>query len=694
LRMKFIATAVLFAGIWYSTYAGNENGSPGYPYIIEHANKMDQLEETSRKIFYFNSIISDYVQKPMAVTWASVMPEYGIKGVNRFFNNLEYPKRLINSLLQADFSSSGSESLRFLLNTTVGIAGLYDPAKSWFKISPRQKDFGQTLAGWGVDEGSYVTLPLAGGNSVRGGVGSVVDLAFNPLTYVPFAYAKAAVTGTKIANVNADFYNELDMLNKTFADPYAIHKMYFYSRRTFTLKKFDDSNNNLSTLRGLYHDELAKVPQFVGKKHPDEDLADLKIAAYQGQSPEIDTFRYLKFTISNEEESIWDDMSLWNHEFKNIKQIGKISIASGNKYKLPYAYWLQSDEDAPTAYIIHGVGSGVHGSELNTLAKLLFDQKYSVVVLPSILNWEFVRAAAENWLPGYLPEDVKMIDKVMRLVSEDLHKKKDTKPAWNILLGVSLGGMHTVKLAEIDQQCKKPLFKQYIAVNPPVDLIYGMKIFDNYCKVWTGFEPMEQLNIAALLNAKYNMLAMRLHAPLSRKAKVRKAVAAKQLRASKMYGGEVPFVQSEAEALLSLKAKQVTIELFYSIYKHKNKLLPLNLQRKYNEKELYREIVKFEFADYAEKVLVPFYKNKFGSDFTIKNLKEAANLTSREAALRDNSKLFVLHTADDIFLSRKHKLWLKRAMNERCVIFDHGGHLGEMYTEVFQDKLKEIVIKL
>ena len=685
MKTKLLLTlAVLF--MWIVVQAAEDDVvcGPEYPHIVEYANQMDSLENANRGIFTFNSYVDDYFLMPLAVTWASIIPEYGIKGIHRVFNNFYYPKRFANAILQGDWNTSGSESLRFAINSTVGLLGFYDPAKDWFDIHPREKDFGQTLAKWGVNEGSYVVMPFGGGNNMRDGFGSAVDVLFNPLTYFSFGYAPLAANGVNAANANADFHHEVELLSKNSADAYGMQKVYFYLRRYLVTNELDDYEKNFTAIKKVYGEELKKVPQTVGKVHADTDLANVRIPDYKGQSPEIDSFRYNKLVVYEEDESIWDDMSLWNNEFKNRRKTTEVSIVDDERNrKLPYAYWRQDEEMAPVAYVIPRANGGVFNHELDGFAKLLFDQGYSVVIIPNVFSWQFIAAAAGDWLPGYMPEDVRMLDSVIQLVEEDFCEKEGLVPEHRILTGISLGGMQVLKLAELDQKRSASIYKRYAAVNPPVDMVHAMRVLDGYSDIWSNFEVSEQLMITSMLLVKHHMFIAGLRAAYSDKSKGDKAPQG-IAKIKKMYGGEMPFVQSEARALFSLKAKQSTIEMLYTLYKYDKSLLHLNLLEPNNNKELYTAIVGFSYEDYANKVLIPFFRKKYGPNFGVYNLKVSANLEKQERLLRENGNVFVLHTVDDMFVSREHKEWLKENMGTRCLMFDHGGHLGEMYTEKFR----------
>ncbi|MDF1881972.1 VacJ family lipoprotein [Sulfurimonas sp. MAG313] len=116
--------------------------------------------------------------------YAYVVPEVGRKSVNHFFNNLYYPVSLMNNILQLEIMDSGTETMRFLINSTIGLLGLFDPADAWFDIPMKKEDFGQTLGYYGVGSGFPIVLPFFGQRNLRDLTGTFVDGFVDPLYYV------------------------------------------------------------------------------------------------------------------------------------------------------------------------------------------------------------------------------------------------------------------------------------------------------------------------------------------------------------------------------------------------------------------------------------------------------------------------------------------------------------------------------
>ena len=141
---------------------------------IEIVEVYDPLEPVNRGIFWFNDKMYFYVMKPVARALRHT-PEPLRISIKNFFLNLEAPVRMVNAALQGRFAAAGDELTRFATNTTLGIGGLYDPAKEHFDIRMHEEDTGQTLGHYGVGPGPYLVLPFIGPSNVRDGIGLFGD---------------------------------------------------------------------------------------------------------------------------------------------------------------------------------------------------------------------------------------------------------------------------------------------------------------------------------------------------------------------------------------------------------------------------------------------------------------------------------------------------------------------------------------
>jgi phospholipid-binding lipoprotein MlaA len=194
----------------------------------------DPLEPLNRAFFHFNDKLYFWVVKPAAQGYSYFLAEDVRICVRDFFHNLLAPVRIVNSLLQGKVKNSGIETARFLINSTVGIVGLADPAKREFGLVTQDEDLGQTLGVYGAGEGFYLCWPFFGPSNVRDTVGLVGDAFLSPLTYITssdFGAGVAVRAGSSVNNASLTI-GDYETFKASAIDPYiALRDAYSQYRR-------------------------------------------------------------------------------------------------------------------------------------------------------------------------------------------------------------------------------------------------------------------------------------------------------------------------------------------------------------------------------------------------------------------------------------------------------------------------------
>ncbi len=194
-------------------------------------NPADPWETMNRQTHAINMKLDKLILHPLAVNYVEHVPETVRGSVSNFFDNLAEPRNTINNLLQGKFSDGFVSFARFLINSTVGVVGLFDVASHW-NINHHPEDFGQTLGRWGVPNGPYVVLPLMGYCTVRETVGLGLNWAVNPMSHLDSDYRWATLSAGGIWTVEqrAQLLST-DMMLATALDPYiAIRDAYLQQR--------------------------------------------------------------------------------------------------------------------------------------------------------------------------------------------------------------------------------------------------------------------------------------------------------------------------------------------------------------------------------------------------------------------------------------------------------------------------------
>jgi phospholipid-binding lipoprotein MlaA len=186
----------------------------------ERATIADPLEPFNRAMFTFNDRMYFWLLKPVAQGYKAVIPEPARVSVSNFFYNLRYPVRAVSCLLQFDFSCFAIVSARFVINTTLGIAGFFDVASSDENLRRRDVDLGQTLGIYGVGQGFYFIWPVIGPSSPRDTVGLVGDFFLYPVSYLDPWYVWLAVRGYQEINATSLVIGDYEAFKEAAIDPY------------------------------------------------------------------------------------------------------------------------------------------------------------------------------------------------------------------------------------------------------------------------------------------------------------------------------------------------------------------------------------------------------------------------------------------------------------------------------------------
>ncbi|MGQ0741019.1 MAG: MlaA family lipoprotein [Alphaproteobacteria bacterium] len=197
----------------------------------EDAN--DPLEGVNRSIFHASLVTDHLVIRPIALGYRHVVPKPVRKSVRNFLNNLDSPPIFANQVFQGDLDEAGNTLVRFGINTTVGVGGLFEVAEDWGY--PREtEDFGQTLGTYGMGEGPYLFLPLAGPAPPRDLFGRVVDIFLDPTTYVHMGnkkYWRYVRFGVDAIDLRERNIETLDEIERTSVDYYAtVRSLYRQTR--------------------------------------------------------------------------------------------------------------------------------------------------------------------------------------------------------------------------------------------------------------------------------------------------------------------------------------------------------------------------------------------------------------------------------------------------------------------------------
>jgi phospholipid-binding lipoprotein MlaA len=200
---------------------------------VEETPPNDPAEATNRRIFGFNMAVDRNVTKPVAEAYENHVPDGIRHGVHNFVTNLDEPKVFVNDVLQGNLTRAAATTGRFVLNSTVGLAGIFDVAGS-LNLPHHEADFGETFGVWGIGPGPAVQLPLLGSSNARDSVGTVLGFVANPLMQVPggaITAISAVGAGGGVVDGRAQILDASNALEKNSVDYYATLRSVTAQRR-------------------------------------------------------------------------------------------------------------------------------------------------------------------------------------------------------------------------------------------------------------------------------------------------------------------------------------------------------------------------------------------------------------------------------------------------------------------------------
>lgn len=208
------------------------------------AEIQDPFENTNRAVFSFNTAVDKALIHPVAKGYNTVVPKPARTGVENVLRNLKSPVIFANQALQGDVTGAGTVLVRAVVNTLVGVGGLFDVAASE-GIPYEAEDFGQTLAKWGVGHGPYLVVPIIGPSSLRDYVGYAVDSFADPLRWYLFNVDKEDIyygkLGVEYLSLRASLVATLEELEKSSIDYYAATRSAYYQHREALINDQDSS---------------------------------------------------------------------------------------------------------------------------------------------------------------------------------------------------------------------------------------------------------------------------------------------------------------------------------------------------------------------------------------------------------------------------------------------------------------------
>jgi phospholipid-binding lipoprotein MlaA len=193
----------------------------------------DPWERVNRSTYKFNDTLDKAVLRPVAHGYQNVTPQFVRTGVSNFMDNLGYPLVIVNDLLQARFKTFARDTGRLLINTTLGIGGLLDPATP-AGLEKTENDFGLTFGRWGIPKGPYFVIPFLGPSDVRDGLGRIPGAYLSPQNYINDAWVQYSIWLVSLLDARYRLLPTDTLIDNAY-DPYLFVKNAYLQRRDYLL---------------------------------------------------------------------------------------------------------------------------------------------------------------------------------------------------------------------------------------------------------------------------------------------------------------------------------------------------------------------------------------------------------------------------------------------------------------------------
>ena len=605
----------------------------------------DPFEPFNRVMWGFNKALMTDVIKPSSRVYRFVVVKPIRTGIGNIGRNLTYPGRLINNLLEGKWAGARDESYRFACNTTVGVAGFFDPATRW-QIPKSDADFGQTFGQWGWQPQFFIMLPIYGPSNERDTIGLAADTAANPLLYIapykfdlnkpltylgPYSYVAYAI----MYNDLADSVGEYVRFSQAEMDPYSeIQYAWTFARAN-------------------------RVANFQVKGKQDEaSLETLESVFFTFQDPEFPSHGRTRSAL--------------------IPSTGR---------KLKFTFWLQPGK-ANVVYIVPGLGSHRLAETSLALAELVYKNGFSAVCVSSPFNSEFMEHASTAAVPAYLPVDGHDLHVALTAIDHRLNALYPNRLGYKALMGYSMGAFQSLFIAATGPTNLTPAgfsvtnqlparrspsgdgpliqFERVVAINTPVRMAQGIAKLDEFYRAplsWSAAERTDNIENTFLKVAAMSKLTLTPRTSL-------------------------PFNAIESKFLVGLTFRLMLRDIIFSSQRRNNQGILQHSIRNFRRNPLYQEILRYSYQDYFENFAIPYYQARGLASPAAETLEKAGDLRTYDAGLRANPDVRIIVNQNDFLLSDGDLAWLHTTFGpEQLTVFAQGGHLGNLSNLTVQKSI-------
>ena len=645
MNTKLITLLTAVASAWGCAVGADAEESPeGREWSVSRIGGEIAGEDSwhgfNNSMFWIQEVGMDYVVKPLNYVYCSILPKPLINGIDNALDNSEYPVRFFSTLFRGEGGCAWDETKRFVVNTVIGVGGLFDPAKNWFGVFSTDASLSGTLAAWGVPKGNSLIVPFVPRSNVRDCAGYALDFGLDPKTYIDIFFP----TGIWIGWTTAFWPNYLAMAVdpwnanvKSSSDPYAAYRQMIAAKSLLDEKLvvYRYLNELVANEEGTRRPSVREpILRPEGLKGRWRDIAD-----YEPRAPAIDTMRQRLFAPARDDDFWWMRSSVFNGDF--AKEVNARSVSVDTNFpSAAYGFVPSEGRHNRLVFVIPGIGGEFNADSTLAMAELLHDAGVDVVTLDDPFHWRYATSANKRILPGNFPEDARRLAALMRAVIDDLAKDGLAEDPEVSVVGWSMGGVFTAYLAELEGRGELGFTAgTMLAVNPPVDSEHVLSSVDSFLspsRSWSREQAIEKFL----------------------------DVAPRVLVWDELRFDVTPDISEEDAGYTVAALLVATLPELVGYVEHAKPSVSI---RQYFDQHV---------------------KDQGRSDGPADSARHVG-LKTLENVLRDNSRMKMIHTRDDFLLTADDRDYLDDALGDRITWFSAGAHCGMFYTPEFKQEVLE-----
>ena len=639
----------------------------------------DVWEPFNRTMFAVFDWCMEYAVDPFCYVYSSIIPKPLIKGIDNFSENLEYPVRFASNLGCAEWGAAWDDTRRFLVNTTLGIGGLFDPAEDWFYIFDSDASLSDAFARWGIPAGPPLALPFLPRASIRAHVGYILDYAFDLKTwfdfFVPSGIPLLGYSWALTPNKAPVWRGSWESLAYHADDAYSTYMPLAAAMNDFNLRQciWHDREEGVDDVRPPVHAPTTRPANLKGRWRT--------IPGYDPRSPALDSMRSLVFTPVNDDDFWWERRSVFNSDFSKSIDEREIELepglpAAGYSFIAASKAGNGSPAHEKLVFILPGIGAGRTGNDAVAMAELVHQAGYAVVILDSIFHWEYVCSANRGILPGHLTEDRKRLAEFLSRILDDLRAGGCIASPEISLVGWSMGGLSVVHLANLAERGELPFgVRRFVSINPPVSIERALEPFDSVLARARSWSPEDAHRMFVRVAPSLYGWADQDHPRYDPENRPTDAIGDPWNYAPNL-------TDEEAQYLMVMTINRVCPTLIEQ--RHREHPFPWIKSELtwFSRRDFRREIGSVMIREYMTRYLPTNYEGDSPEEMIA-----TADIRRLDSTLRGNGRLRMIHTRTDPLQAPEDRDYLDEALGDRITWFDEGAHCGYFYTTPFRDEL-------